>query len=80
MHDPINYPIRGEVTPTPPNLTVERFTPGRTTPGNVGLCFSGGGSFALLSALGRYVRSSRGADRSADQADRALLRELIVDD
>lgn len=47
------YPIRGEIIPTPANLTAELFLPGRDTPGNVGLCFSGGGSFALLSAMGQ---------------------------
>ena len=47
------YPIHGESIPTPDNLTVESFLPGRDTPGNVAVCFSGGGTYALVSALGQ---------------------------
>ncbi len=53
MSNSQTYSIQGQSIPTPDNLTVEAFLPGRDTPGNVGVCFSGGGTFALVSALGQ---------------------------
>ena len=47
-------PFKARLFPTPEKgLRVDQFMPERDTPGNVGVCLSGGGSRAMISAMGQ---------------------------
>jgi hypothetical protein len=46
-------PYRARLFPTAPGLTVSRFVDPGSTPGNVGICLSGGGSRALTGGMGQ---------------------------
>lgn len=45
--------IKGKLMPTTATRKISDFVDPGDTPGNVGLCFSGGGSVAMISALGQ---------------------------
>lgn len=46
-------PLKARLVPTGPGLTVRRFVDLGPTPGNVGICLSGGGSRALTAGIGQ---------------------------
>ena len=45
--------LSAQLFPTPDHLRVDHFTPRSDTPGNVGVCLSGGGSRSMISSMGQ---------------------------